>query len=363
MKIAQIAPLWEEVPPTQYGGTERIVYYLTEQLVRLGHEVTLFASGDSRTSGRLEAVWPASIRKHPPAIDPSILMLAHAGKALDPAARDFEVIHNHTGVQALPLMASCGAASLTTIHDGFTRDNIAVFNRYPSLPYVTISNAQKDSRARVNYYATVHHGLPIGEFPFSASADRADPYLAFLGRMSPEKAPHLAIQVALEAGLRLKMAAKIAAHEVAYWKAMVEPLVDGDRVQYLGELGHEGKCELLGGAMALLFPIQWKEPFGLVLIEAMACGTPVIAFRIGSVPEIIQDGVTGFVVDTKDEMLAAVGRVAALDRFDCRQRVERFFSDSVMADNYLRIYGQLAGARTRGSAAKEAAVCSSTAAV
>jgi glycosyltransferase involved in cell wall biosynthesis len=344
MKIAQIAPLWEEVPPRQYGGTERIVYYLTEQLVRLGHEVTLFASGDSRTSGLLKSVWPTSIRKNPPCIDASILTLAHAAKAFEKAG-EFEVIHNHMGIQTLPLLASSEAASLTTIHDGFTGDNLAVFNRYASLPYVTISDAQRNPAASINYYATVHHGMPPGDFPFSACPNGSAPYLAFLGRMSPEKAPHIAIQVALESGWRLKMAAKIASHEVAYWKQYVEPLVDGDQIEYLGELGHEAKCELLGGAAALLFPIQWKEPFGLVLIESMACGTPVIAFGLGSVPEVIEDGVTGFVVETKQEMINALDRVEALDRFDCRLRVEQYFSDSVMARNYLRIYEQLAQRR------------------
>jgi glycosyltransferase involved in cell wall biosynthesis len=340
MRIAQIAPLWEEVPPRQYGGTERIVSYLTEQLVKMGHDVVLFASGDSRTSAKLESVWPTSLRKTPPPIDPAVLTLASAAKAFGPSG-EFDVIHNHIGIQAFPLLAASETAALTTIHDGFTQGNVAYFNRYKDLPFVSISDAQRVPLPKVNYVATVHHGIPMQDFAFSARCDEARPYLAFLGRMSPEKAPHLAIQAAVASGWRLKMAAKIASHEVEYWKSHIEPMVDGDQIQYLGELGHEPKCELLAGAAAMLFPIQWKEPFGLVMIESLACGTPVIAYSNGSVPEVVRHGFSGLVVNSIGEMIDAIKGIDQLSREDCRQDAETRFSDRVMAENYLRVYDEI----------------------
>jgi glycosyltransferase involved in cell wall biosynthesis len=353
MRIAQIAPLWEEVPPRQYGGTERVVSYLTEQLVRMGHEVTLYASGDSCTSARLETVWPKAFRKAPPDIDPSVLTLAHLGKVFEKDER-FDIVHNHIGIQALPLLASSKKASLTTIHDGFTVENVVCFNRYRHLPYITISNAQRRPDVRINYFATVYHGIPVEKFPFSASCDTANPYLAFLGRMSPEKAPHLAIAAALSSGWRLKMAAKIASHEVAYWKEQIEPYVDGDQIQYLGELDHDAKCELLAGAAAMLFPIQWKEPFGLVMIESLACGTPVIAFNNGSVPEVIKHGKSGFVVASVEEMINAINRIEAISRATCRAEAEERFSDRVMAENYLKVYRRLLAEEPAGMASRAA---------
>src|SRR5262245_59989314 len=281
MKIAQIAPMWEEVPPKQYGGTERIVSYLTEHLVRLGHEVVLFASGDSETTAQLESVWPTSFRKTPPHLDPAVLTLALAGRAFEPG-RCFDIIHNHIGLQVFPLISASKTPCVTTIPDGFNNANLGYFERYSELPFVSISSAQRSASAKLNYQATVHHGLPLRDYPFSSAPDTARPYLAFLGRMSPEKAPHLAIEAARRTGWRLKIAAKIASYEVDYWKRCIEPLIDGDQIQYLGELGQAGKTELLCGAAALLFPIQWREPFGLVMIESLACGTPVLAFRNGS---------------------------------------------------------------------------------
>jgi glycosyltransferase involved in cell wall biosynthesis len=340
MRIAQIAPLWEEVPPKQYGGTERIVSYLTERLVKAGHEVVLFASGDSQTEARLESIWPTSLRKTAPPIDPTVLTLIHAGRVFEPG-RDFDIVHNHIGIQAFPLLAWSDKPSITTIHDGFTQGNVAYFNHYKHLRFVSISAAQRAPLPKINYAATVHHGIPVEEFPFSARADEAKPYLAFLGRMSPEKAPHLAIRAALETGWRLKMAAKIASHEVDYWRTQIEPLVDGDQIQYLGELGHNAKCELLAGAAAMLFPIQWKEPFGLVMIESLACGTPVIAYRNGSVAEVVRDGKSGFVVESLDEMKSAIEQVGSLSRIDCREEAEQRFSDRVMAENYVRVYEEV----------------------
>ncbi|HEY6329580.1 MAG TPA: glycosyltransferase family 4 protein [Blastocatellia bacterium] len=337
MRIAQIAPLWEEVPPKQYGGTERIVSYLTERLVEMGHEVVLFASGDSETSARLESVWPTSLRKTAPPIDPTVLTLIHAGRALGPG-REFDIVHNHIGIQAFPLMAGSQTPSVTTIHDGFTQGNVSYFNHYKDLPFVSISGAQRAPLPKINYAATVHHGIPVEEFAFSTQSDKSDPYLVFLGRMSPEKAPHIAIRAALESGWRLKMAAKIASHEVEYWKAEIEPMVDGDQIQYLGELGHGAKCELLAGAAAMLFPIQWKEPFGLVMIESLACGTPVIAWRNGSVAEVIQHGKSGFVVNSIEEMKSSIRDIETINRADCRGEAEERFSDRVMAANYVRVY-------------------------
>src|SRR5262249_8452833 len=349
MKIAQIAPLWEEVPPKQYGGTERIVSYLTEQLVLMGHEVVLFATGDSRTSAQLESVWPASFRKTPPPFDPAILTLAHAGRAIEPG-RGFDIIHNHIGIQMFPLLSASNTPCVTTIHDGFNNENLAYFGRYSELPFVSISNAQRSASAKINYQATVHHGVPLADYPFSAVPDTANPYLTFLGRMSPEKAPHLAIEAARKTGWRLKMAAKIASHEVDYWKTCIEPLIDGDQVQYLGELGHSGKTELLCGAAALLFPIQWREPFGLVMIESLACGTPVLAFRNGSVPEIVRHGRTGFVVTSVEQLVRAIGRISEIDREECRADVRLRFSDDVMARSYLSVYANVIGQTLRGQA-------------
>lgn len=347
MRIAQVAPLWEEVPPRKYGGTERIVSYLTEELVRLGHDVVLFASGDSMTSAQLESVWPVSFRKTPPRLDPSVLTLAHVGRALE-HGRSFDIIHNHVGVQAFPLMAASTTPSVTTIHDGFTRENLVHFEKYRELPVVSISNAQRALSQNIAYQATVHHGLPLRDYPFSAAPDTASPYLVFLGRMSLEKAPHLAIETARRSGWRLKMAAKIASHEIDYFKECVEPLVDGDQVQYLGELGHAAKIELISGAAALLFPIQWKEPFGLVMIESLACGTPVLAFRNGSVPEVIRHGHTGFVVNSVDNMVRMTARISDLSRQECRADVRLRFSDQVMAANYLSVYSAII-ARSLGS--------------
>src|SRR5215831_5803297 len=336
MRIAQVAPLWEEVPPKKYGGTERIVSYLTEELVRLGHDVVLFASGDSVTSAQLESVWPVSFRKTPPRFDPSVLTLAHVGKVLE-RSRSFDIIHNHIGVQAFPLLAASSIPSVTTIHDGFTKENLVHFEKHAQLPVVSISNAQRVLSQTIGYHATVHHGLPLGDYPFSAVPDTARPYLVFLGRMSPEKAPHLAIETARRSGWRLKMAAKIARHEVDYWKKCIEPLVDGDQVQYLGELGHAAKIELISGAAALLFPIQWKEPFGLVMIESLACGTPVLAFRNGSVAEVVRHGHTGFVVTSVEQLVRAIGRISEIDREECRADVRLRFSDDVMARSYLSV--------------------------
>ena len=340
MRIAQVAPLWEEVPPKKYGGTERIVSYLTEELVRLGHDVVLFASGDSVTSAQLESVWPVSFRKTPPRLDPSVLTLAHVGKVVE-RGRSFDIIHNHIGVQAFPLLAASSIPAVTTIHDGFTKENLVHFEKHAQLPIVSISNAQRALSQNIAYHSTVHHGLPLGEYPFSAAPDTGKPYLVFLGRMSPEKAPHLAIETARRSGWRLKMAAKIARHEVDYWKKCIEPLVDGDQVQYLGELGHAAKTELMCGAAALLFPIQWKEPFGLVMIESLACGTPVLAFRNGSVPEVIRHGHTGFVVNSVDSMVRMTKRLSELSRQECRADVRLRFSDQVMATNYLNVYSSV----------------------
>ncbi|HUK90005.1 MAG TPA: glycosyltransferase family 4 protein [Blastocatellia bacterium] len=337
LRIAQIAPLWEEVPPKQYGGTERIVSYLTERLVEKGHDVVLFASGDSRTSAELESIWPTALRKTPPPVDPTALALAHLGRVFQYDG-EFDVIHNHMGIQAFPLLAEAESAVLTTIHDGFTQGNVSYFNRFKALPFVSISNAQRAPLPKINYLSTVHHGIPMEAFPFSAGPETTRPYLAFLGRMSPEKAPHIAIKAAVETGWRLKMAAKIASHEVSYFKNFVEPFVDGDQIQYLGELGHQAKCELLAGAAAMLFPIQWKEPFGLVMIESLACGTPVIAYRNGSVPEVIRHGDSGFVVSSREEMVRALREIDKLSRQACREDAEGRFSDGVMADNYVRVY-------------------------
>ena len=239
---------------------------------------------------------------------------------------------------------------MSTIHDGFTEESAVYFDRYRHLAFVSISDSQRSASPALNYLRTVYHGIPVIDFAFSSVCETAEPYLAFLGRMSPEKAPDLAITAALKSGWRLKMAAKIASHELDYWKTSIEPLVDGDQIQYLGELGHDAKCELIGGAAAMLFPIQWNEPFGLVMVESLACGTPVVASRNGSVPEIIQHGRTGFIVNSINEMVNAIARIHEISREDCRVDAETRFSDSRMAQDYLEVYERLIGSDSLSNA-------------
>jgi glycosyltransferase involved in cell wall biosynthesis len=338
MKIAQVAPLYESVPPKLYGGTERVVSWLTEELVRRGHDVTLFASGDSDTAARLVAGSDRSLRLDPGCVD----TVAHHVRQLEQVfrmAHEFDVVHFHTDYMHYPLSRRERITRLTTLHGRLDlSDLVPLYREFPDEPVVSISDAQRRPLPWIRWKGTVHHGLPASLF-YQGRGDGG--YLAFMGRFSPEKGPDAAIEIARRAGLPLRMAAKVDRMDRDYFETVVRPLLDEPFVSWCGEIGEYEKGDFLGGARALLFPIDWEEPFGLVLIEAMACGTPVIGFRRGSVPEVLLDGVTGFTVDGVDEAVEAVGRLDAFDRGRCRQEFERRFTDERMADDYLRHYSSL----------------------
>ncbi|GGG42235.1 glycosyl transferase [Caldovatus sediminis] len=340
MRIAQVAPLAEAVPPRLYGGTERVVSYLTEELVALGHEVTLFASGDSRTGARLEAVVPRALRLDGGVRDPNAPHVLMLRRVLAGAA-EFDVIHFHLDHLHLPAMLGRGVPFVTTLHGRLDLPELGpLFAAFPQAPFVSISEAQRRPLRDVpmTWLATVHHGIPRDLLRFSPQHRG---YLAFLGRISPEKGPDAAIRIARAAGIPLRIAAKVDPADRAYFEAVVRPMLDGPGVEYIGEIGEAEKSAFLGGAMALLMPIDWPEPFGLVMIEAMACGTPVLAYARGSVPEVVEDGVTGLLVGSETEAAAALGRIAALDRAAVRAAFEARFTARRMAEDYVAVYRRL----------------------
>jgi len=345
MRIAQIAPLYESCPPKLYGGTERIVSYLTEELVRQGHEVTLFASGDSETSATLVPSCEMALRLNPAirdAIPYHILALDQVMRRAD----EFDVLHFHVDLLHFPLIRAFADWSVTTLHGRLDLPDLQPFYRaFPEIPLISISNDQRRPMPScVTWAGTVHHGLPRDLLPFSPQPQEG--YLAFLGRISPEKRPDRAIEIAVRAGRRLKIAAKIDKADQAYWDEEIGPLVEAhDNVEYIGEINEHQKAEFLGNASALLFPIDWPEPFGLVMIEAMACGTPVIAMPCGSVPEVIENGVSGFIVDGIAAAVEAVRRLPELDRVGVRAAFDRRFSAERMASDYVEIYRSLPGVR------------------
>lgn len=348
MRIAQIAPLIESVPPRLYGGTERIVSYLTEELVRQGHDVTLFASGDSRTAADLVRCCDVSLRLNPTvrdAIPYHIMMLEEVRRRAD----EFDVLHFHIDILHFPIIRDFAHRTLTTLHGRLDLpDLVPFYATFADVPLISISDDQRRPMPPVNWIGTVHHGLPRDLLPFNPKPQGR--YLAFLGRISPEKGPDRAIEIAARAGLPLKIAAKIDRVDQEYWKEVIEPLVrDNPKVEFVGEVNEEQKAHFLGQAMGLLFPIEWPEPFGLVMIEAMACGTPVIAFPHGAVREIIEDGVSGFIVETIDEAVDAVQRIDNLDRSGVRLAFEERFTVERMAADYLAIYQRLEHARTTTS--------------
>lgn len=338
MRIAQISPLWESVPPKLYGGTERIVSYVTEELVRQGHEVTLFASGDSTTAARLHAVCPQALRLNTGIFNrdaPLIMLLERAFGALD----EFDVIHSHLDFLGFPLARRCPVPVLTTLHGRLDLPELEpVYREFMEMPLVSISDAQRRPILWANWAATVHHGLPRDLYTFHREPGR---YLAFLGRISPEKRPDHAIEIAKRTGMPLRIAAKVDPADRDYFRAEIEPLLDHPLIEYIGEITDVEKDDFLGEAYALVCPYDWPEPFGLVLIEALACGTPVLAYRRGSIPEVIEDGVTGYVSDSLNGMAAAVSQVSLLDRARCRQAFEDRFTVERMVQAYVRIYERI----------------------
>jgi glycosyltransferase involved in cell wall biosynthesis len=338
MRIAQVAPLYESVPPKGYGGTERVVSYLTEELLRQGHDVTLFASGDSITGARLIAPCRVSLREHQQCGDP----LARHMLMLEMVAREasrFDLIHFHVDYLHFPWSRRQRWKTLTTLHGRLDLPDLPdIFAEYAEMPLVSISRAQQAPLPWANWQGVVHHGMPVEVQPVETPRE---PYLVFVGRVSPEKRVDRAVSIARRTGMKLKVAAKIDRLDRAYFDSEIRPLFEDPLVEYLGELGGRDRDRLLSGAMALLFPIDWPEPFGLVMMEAMSCGTPTIAWRHGSVPEVVDDGVTGYIVDNLDEAVAAVEQVKSFDRRRCRAVFERRFNVQRMAQEYVAIYQRL----------------------
>jgi glycosyltransferase involved in cell wall biosynthesis len=342
MKIAQIAPLYESVPPKFYGGTERVVFYLTEELVRQGHEVTLFASGDSKTSANLVRCCDMALRLNPIFLDPlpyHVIMLEEVRRR----AEEFDVLHFHIDFLHGPLVRDFAGRTVTTLHGRLDLPHVLPFYHvFRELPLVAVSSDQRKYLRSANWIGTVHHGLPCDLLPFQPKVSGG--YLAFLGRIAPEKRPDRAIEIAVKAGMPLKIAAKVDRVDQAYWDEKIHPMVKANtNVEYLGEIAEHEKADFLGQASALVFPVDWPEPFGLVMIEAMACGTPVIAFGCGSVPEVVENGVSGFVVESVNQAATVVKRVASLDRASVRAAFEQRFTIERTARDYLEIYNKLIG--------------------
>jgi glycosyltransferase involved in cell wall biosynthesis len=339
MKIAQVAPLFESVPPKAYGGTERVVSYLTEALVELGHEVTLYASGDSTTSARLVPIVARSLRtdrRHPDWLVWHTLMLDR----VIADASQYDVIHFHVDVLQHPLARRCPCPSVTTLHGRLDLpDLVPLYRHFSDAPLVSISGNQRKPLPFANWRATVHHGLPLGLYRPNA-APRGD-YFAFIGRVSPEKRVDRAIDIALACGVPLRIAAKVDEVDRDYFASRIRPLLDHPLVEFIGEIDEPAKNDFIGNARALLFPIDWPEPFGIVMIEAFACGTPVISYPGGSVAEVMQHGVTGFVVSDQQEAIEAAEAVQRIDRRRCRQVFEERFTSHIMARRYLDVYRDL----------------------
>jgi len=344
MRIAQIAPLWERVPPFRYGGTELIVSLLTEELVQRGHEVTLFASGDSITTAHLKSVHDRALRLDENIKEPGLYEQMSLAQIYH-QAHHFDIIHSHVGYAALPYCGLVKTPTVHTMHGIFTPDNEKIFRQFAWQPYISISEAQREPRLGLNYIHTVYNGIDLEVYPFQAEPDKPT-YLAFVGRLSPEKGPEEAIKIARATGLPLKMAGKVDPVDRAYYQEKLKPLIDGEQIQYLGEVSHEEKAKLLGGATVTLFPITWREPFGLVMIESMSTGTPVVAMALGSVPEVIAHGKAGYICRTLEEMIQAVPEAMKLNRQTCRDYVLHRFSVKSMVNEYERAYQMVLGATT-----------------
>jgi glycosyltransferase involved in cell wall biosynthesis len=338
MRIAQVAPLWESVPPKLYGGTERIVSYITEELVALGHDVTLFASGDSETAARLEAICPQALRLNTGIFnrDAPLMMLQERGLG---SATDFDIMHSHLDFNGFPLARRNPIPVVTTLHGRLDLPELEpVFREFSEMPLVSISDSQRRPLPWANWAGTVYHGLPRNLYTFHPQSQG---YLVFVGRIAPEKRPDHAIEIAKRAGLPLRIAAKVDSADRTYFEAEIEPLLDHPLIEFVGEISDGEKDEFIGNAMAVVCPYDWPEPFGLVLIEAFACGTPVLAYRRGSIPEIVDHGVTGFICETVDEMVEAVGQVSLIDRKQCRATFDERFTADRMARDYVALYERL----------------------
>lgn len=348
MRIAQVAPLSESVPPKLYGGTERVVSWLTEELVRLGHDVTLFASGDSMTTAKLIPVCSEALRLSPECVD----HLAHHLVLMEQVLRhkdEFDLIHFHVDYMHYPLSRRERYTHVTTLHGRLDiPDLVPLYEEYSEMPVISISDSQRDPLPKLNWQGTIHHGLPVKNYKFHA---KREDYLAFLGRTSPEKGLDRAIEIAQAAGIHLKIAAKIDKADQEYFETVIQPLIDGRNVEFVGEIGYSAKNDFLGNAAALLFPIAWPEPFGIVMIEAMACGTPVIAYPFGSVPEVIADGISGYVVSDQSAAVEAVKQIGKIDRKKVRKHFERHFTADRMALDYLKIYERMVGRKKAPAAA------------
>jgi glycosyltransferase involved in cell wall biosynthesis len=338
MKIAQVAPLYESVPPKLYGGTERVVAHLTDELVRQGHDVTLFASGDSVTAARLVAACPVSLRLNPQCTDRLAYHYIQMEQVAAEASR-FDVIHFHTDYLHFAVSRRESVCHATTLHGRLDLpDLVPLYETYREMPVISISASQREPLPWLNWQGTVHHGFPSDYYDLHT---KHAGYLAFLGRVSPEKGLDEAIHIARRTGIPLKIGAKVDHADRAYYESKIKPLLESADIEFLGEIGYPDTEDLLGGAMALLFPIQWPEPFGLVMIEAMACGTPVIAYNRGSVPEVLEHGVSGMIVNNLEEAVEAVRDIECLSRKGCRRAFEDRFTVQRMVKDYLKIYTRL----------------------
>lgn len=351
MRIAQVAPLYESVPPRLYGGTERVVSYLTEELVQMGHDVTLFASGDSKTLARLVPCCPSALRLNKDCIDP----LAHHMLMLDRVMREadeFDIIHFHCDYLHYPLSRQRKVRNITTLHGRLDLPDLApLYREFTEMNVVSISNAQRVPLPWVNWQGTVYHGLPEDLFHLYPKPGE---YLAFLGRICPDKGIEAGIEIARRTGMELRIAAKVDRSDERYFEQVVKPMLDHPLVHFIGEISQREKGEFLGHALALLAPVNWPEPFGISIIEAIACGTPVIAFPRGSVPEIVNQSKSGFVVRNVEEAVAAVKKVHRMSRKTCRKIFERRFTASRMAKDYVEIYKRLLGGKSDASATRRA---------
>ncbi|HXS35296.1 MAG TPA: glycosyltransferase family 4 protein [Flavipsychrobacter sp.] len=338
MKIAQVPPLYESVPPKLYGGTERVVSYLTEELVRQGHDVTLFASGDSTTNAELIPVCKQALRLDKNCKDPfayHILQMQIVMEYKD----EFDIIHFHNDYLHFPFSTSNDYAHVTTLHGRLDLPELQlIYNKFKNIPVVSISNNQRKPLLHANWAGTIYHGIPSDLYQ---PGDGGGGYLAFLGRISPEKRPDRAIEIAKRAGIKLKIAAKVDKADQQYYDEVIKPMLDHPLIEFIGEIGETEKSEFLGNALALLFPIDWPEPFGMVMIEAIANGTPIIAFKNGSVPEVVDHMQTGYIVNSIDEAVAALQGIDTFDRGQCRKVFEERFTSTVMARNYLMLYEHL----------------------